>query len=114
MIDIYIGIGIFLITYLCYLLIIINSKKRLIKYIENSKETNMIKKRYNINYKKLNHKMVANIFGLSNGLILCVTYIIMSLIKGVILKFVIALFVMMFLVVIVYLQIGKFLKKKEV
>lgn len=114
MVDVYIGIGIFVFVYLCYLLLIILNKKKLNKYINKSRETNMIKMRYNLDYDKISHKLVANIFGLTNGFILGLTYIIMTLISNVILKFLLSLIFMTIIIVILYMFIGKYLKKKEV
>ena len=114
MVDVYIGIGIFVFVYVCYLLFIILSKKKLTKYINKSRETNMIKTKYNLNYDKINHKLVANLFGLTNGFVLGLTYIIMTLISNVILKFLLSLIFMTIIIVILYMLIGKYLKGKEV
>lgn len=114
MIDVYIGIGIFLFVYLCYLLLIILNKKKLNKYINKSRETNMIKMRYNLNYDKISHKLVANLFGLTNGFILGLTYVIMTLISNFILKLLLSLVFMTIIIIILYMLIGKYLKKKEV
>lgn len=114
MIDVYIGIGIFLFVYLCYLLLIILNKKKLNKYINKSRETNMIKMRYNLNYDKISHKLVANLFGLANGFILGLTYVIMTLISNFILKLLLSLVFMTIIIIILYMLIGKYLKKKEV
>lgn len=114
MVDVYIGIGIFVFVYVCYLLFIILSKKKLTKYINKSRETNMIKTKYNLNYDKINHKLVANIFGLTNGFVLGITYVIMSMIDNIILKLLLSLVFMLVITIILYLLIGKYLKGKEV
>ena len=113
-IDIYIGIGIFVFVYLCYLLFIILNKKKLKKYINKSREVNMIKKRFNLNLDKINHRLVANLFALTNGFILCVSYIAVSLINNIIIKLLVTLLIMVILVYILYIMIGKYLKGKEV
>ena len=114
MLDIVIGIIIFTLVYLCYLLIIILNKKRLNKYITKGRETNLIKKKYNLDYDKINHKLIAHVFGLSNGLVLSMVYMVMVLVDNVILKFLLALICMVILLLVSYTLIGKFLKGKEV
>lgn len=113
MLDVYIGIGIFVMIYLAYLLVIMSNKKRLTKYINKSRETVMVKAKYDLNYDKINHKLVANLFGLANGFIIGGTYILMTYVGNVIIKFLVALLVMVIVVFIVYAMIGKYLKKKE-
>ena len=114
MIDVYIGIGIFVFVYLCYLLLIVSNKKKLKKYIDKSKEVTMVKRKYKLDLDKINHKMIANLFGFTNGLILGGVYIIMSLISNIVLKFVAILLIFMVLTLIAYNLIGKYLKGKEV
>ncbi len=112
--NVYIGLGIVVVIYLLYFLIIINNKRRLIKYIKNSKETVLIKNRYKINFDKVNHKLVANLFALTNGIIIGLTYtVVMQFNYNIILKLLIAFILFMFLIVISYLNIGKYIKKKE-
>lgn len=113
MIDIYIGIGIFLLVYMSYLSIIILNKKRLSRYILKSQETTIIKNRYKLNYDKINHKLVANLFAVTNGLILGFSYVLISIIKNIILKFLITLLFLIVVVTLFYLLIGIYLKKKQ-
>ena len=67
MLDVYIGIGVFVLIYLCYLLFIALNKKKLKKYIDKSREVQIIRRKYNLNLDKVNHKLVANIFGLNDN-----------------------------------------------
>lgn len=102
-----------IIVYLIYFFLIINNPKKLKKYIENGRETKMIKTRYNLDYNKLNHKMVANYFAITNSFMIGLMFLIVINIKNFILKFLVAFIVFTFLTVILYLKIGKKLKQKE-
>ena len=113
MIDVYVGIGIFVLVYLCYLLFIILNKKKLKKYIGKSKEVLIIKRKYDINFDKINPKLVANLFGLTNGFIIGFVYIMMSLIDSFIVKLIISLGVFIIMTLMAYTMIGKYLKGKE-
>ncbi len=112
--NVYIGLGVMVFIYLLYFLIIINNKRRLSKYIRTSKETVLIGSRYKINFDKVNHKLVANLFAIANAVIMGLTYIIVMMIDNIILKLLVAFLVFVFLIVICYLNIGKYIKKKEV
>ena len=111
--NIYIGLGIMVVIYLLYFLIIINNKRRLNKYIRTSKETVLIGARYKVNFDKVNHKLVANLFALTNAIIMGITYIVVMMVDNLILKLLVAFLVFVFLIVISYLNIGKYIKKKE-
>lgn len=112
--NVYIGLGVMMFIYLLYFLIIINNKRRLSKYIRTSKETVLIGSRYKVNFDKVNHKLVANLFAIANAVIMGLTYIIVMMIDNIILKLLVAFLVFVFLIVICYLNIGKYIKKKEV
>lgn len=112
--NVYIGLGIMVTIYLLYFIIIINNKRRLNKYIKNSKETILIRNRYKINHDKVSHKLVANLFALTNGFIIGLTYtVVMEFNFNIILKLLLAFILFTFLIVISYLNIGKYIKKKE-
>lgn len=111
--NIYIGLGLMLVIYLLYFSIIINNKRRLSKYIRTSKETVLIGARYKVNFDKVDHKLVANLFAVTNAVIMGITYIIVMMIDNIILKLLVAFLVFVFLIVIAYLNIGKYIKKKE-
>ena len=100
-------------VYLLYFFLIINNPKKLKKYIENGRETKIIKTRYNLDYGKLNHKMVANYFAFANSFMIGLIFLIVINIKSFLLKILIAFIVFTFLTIILYLQIGKKLKMKE-
>lgn len=111
--NIYIGLGIMVFIYLLYFSLIINNKRRLDKYIKNSKETILIKARYKIDFDKVNHKLVVNLFAITNACIIGITYMIVMLIDNFIIKFLVAFLAFMFLIVVLYLNIGKYIKKRE-
>ena len=111
--NVIIGISLSAVIYLVYLFVIILNKKRLNKYINSGKETTMIKHRYKIDYNMLSYKLVSNLFAVSNALILGITYIIISFIPTFILKLVLALILLIVLLSVTYLNIGKYLKRKE-
>ena len=108
--DIYVSIIIFIVINLSYLVIILN-ERNLKKYIKNSKETNIIKNKYKIDYDKLNHKKVAFIFGLSNSFIISITYLLLVLIDNLILKLLCALVVIVIVSLFIYNMIGNYFVK---
>ena len=112
--NIYIGLGIVIFVYLLYLMIIISNKRRLEKFVNNSRETNLLKHKYKIDYDKVNHKFVVNLIAISNGLIIGLTFVIVMLVKNNILKFILAFIVFTILMILIYTLIGKFIKRKEV
>lgn len=112
--DVYIGIGVMIIIYLLYFVLIISNKRRLSKYISNSKETNLIKARYKIDFNKVNHKLVANLFAINNSIIIGITYMLIMLINNFLVKLLIAFIVFIVLLVVSYMQIGKYIKRREV
>ena len=101
------------IVYLLYLFIIINNKRRLKKYITKGKECTLIKGRYKIDFDKVNHKLVANLFAIDNSIIIGVTLFILVDVKNFILKLLFGFLIFTFLILITYLQIGKYVKSKE-
>lgn len=111
--NIYIGFGIMILIYLLYLLIIISNERRLEKYINNSRETNLLKHKYKIKYDKVNHKFVVKLIALANSFIIGLTFIIVMLIKGRLIKFVIAFVIFVILIILSYSLIGKIIKRKE-
>ncbi len=111
--DVYIGLEIMVVIYALYFLLIITNKRRLSKYIKTSKETVLIGARYKVNFDKVSHKLVANLFAIANAVIMGTTYIIVMMVDNLILKLLVAFLVFVFLIVISYLNIGKYIKKKE-
>lgn len=111
--EIYVGLIIIAIIYLSYLLVIVCSKKHLTKYMKKSREVNIIRNKYKIDFDKINSKLVANMFGLCNGLVLGSTYIVMSLVNNFIIKLILAFILLIILILIEYAFLGKFFKRKE-
>lgn len=101
------------IVYALYLFVIILNKRRLTNYVNNSKECTLIKKKFKINFSKVNHKLVANLFALDNALIIGLTFAVVLYIDNIILKLLAAFLIFTILVIITYLMIGKFIKGKE-
>ncbi|MEG0266646.1 MAG: hypothetical protein RR659_03250 [Bacilli bacterium] len=102
-----------LVVYIIYYVIIIRKPKRLEKFIKNSRETNIIKTRFNLNYDLLDHKMIANYFAISNSFMIGLIFFIVMFVKNYVLKLLIAFISFTTLIVIIYLNIGKILKRKE-
>lgn len=111
--EILYGLIVSIFMYFTYYLVIIKKPIRLKRYINNSRETKMIKDRYKLNYDKLNHKMVANYFALANSFMIGVAFFVVSFVKNYVLKLLVAFVTLSFLTIFLYLQIGKILKKKE-
>ena len=111
--EILYGLIVSIFMYFTYYLVIIKKPIRLKRYINNSRETKMIKDRYKLNYDKLNHKMVANYFALANSLMIGVAFFVVSFVKNYVLKLLVAFVTLSFLTIFLYLQIGKIFKKKE-
>lgn len=112
--NIYIGITILLIIYVLYYLLIISNDRRLKKFINKSRETTLVGSRFKINYSKVDNKMVAKLFAINNASIISLTYIIVMYIDNIVLKLLSAFLIFTVLIVISYLKIGKYIKKKEV
>ena len=108
------GLGCSVFIYLLYLLLIISNERRLNKFINKGKECQLIKGRFKINFDKVDKKMVANLFAIDNALILGITFSIVLFVKNFILKLLFAFLIFTFLITFTYLQIGKFVKNKEV
>ncbi len=102
-----------IVIYLLYLVLIVNNERRLNKYINKSKECQLIKGRYKINFDKVNKKKVAHLFALSNSLIIGVTFSIILFVDNFILKLLCAFLIFTFLILFTYLYIGKYVKSKE-
>lgn len=111
--DLLYGLLVSIIVYLIYYMVIIKKEKRLERFIKMSRETKMIQGRFKLDYDKLNHKMVANYFAIANSLMIGLLFFIVTYINNYILKLVVAFIAFSFLTIILYLQIGKTLKKKE-
>jgi hypothetical protein len=111
--EVYFGLFIIVVVYLLYFILIISNKRRLNSYIKKSKETVLIGARYKINFDKVNHKLVANIFAITNASIIGITFMIIATIHNIILKLLVAFLVATSLIVVSYLKIGKYIKGKE-
>ena len=103
----------FVFVYLIYYVVIINKEKRLNKYILKSRETNIIKNRYDIDLKNINKKKTANYFALSHAFMISLMTFVVFFIENVILKFLVAFISFTVLTIIFYLAIGKYIKKEE-
>ena len=111
MTDIYVSIIVFVIINLCYLVIILN-KRNLKKYINKSREVNLIKKKYDLDLDKINHKRLAFTLGLSNAFIISITYYAFIFIKNVILRLGLSFILLIILSLVVYTLIGKHYRKE--
>ena len=111
MTDIYVSITVFVIINLCYLVIIL-SKRNLKKYISKSKEVNMIKRKYDLDLDKINHKKLAFTLGLCNSLIISITYYTFIFIKNILLRLGLSFILLIILSLIVYTLIGKHYRKE--
>lgn len=111
MTDIYVSIIVFVIINLCYLVIILN-KRNLKKYINKSREVNIIKRKYDLDLNKINHKKLAFTLGISNAFIISITYYTFIFIKNVILRLGLSFVLLIILSLIVYTLIGKYYRKE--
>ena len=113
MINIIYGLLFTILVYLTYWIIIIKNPRRLRKFIFEGREANMLKGRYKLDYNKLDHKMVANYFAITNSCMIGLIFIFVINIPNFVLKIVISFFTLLILTIVSYLKIGEILKKKE-
>ena len=111
MLDIYVSIGIFVVVNLSYLVIILN-ERNLKKYMNKSREITMLKKKYNLDINKLNHKKTAFIMGLVNSLVVSITYLVFMFIENIILKIVLSFILIIVLILLLYSTVGKYFRKE--
>jgi hypothetical protein len=111
MLDVYISIGIFVLVNLSYLVVILN-ERNLKKYINKSREITMLKKKYNLDLDKLNHKKVAFTMGFVNALAISIVYLVFMLIKNIVLKILVAFIASICLTLFLYSLVGKHFRKE--
>lgn len=110
----------FILVYLAYEIFIIHNKKALSK-IKEGKELFFLKRNYKLDYEKLNMKKVVRVIALTNAFILSFTTTLVCLINDWVKNFylwliiclVMAIFILIPLILIIYNLIGKYLKKQQ-
>lgn len=103
---------VFIIVYLFYLFFIVLRKNKL-KKIKQSKEALLVKKRFNLKLNKISDEKLANMIALINSFIIGVTFIIIEFIDNFILKIMVSFVVLTILILVLYMLLGKYLKRKE-
>lgn len=102
----------FIIVYLFYYLLIILRKEKL-KMFNNNSYYKFLIKRYKLDTKKINNKMMANIVALANSFILAFTSSIVMIVENIYLELLLALAILILLQLFVYHIIGILLKRRE-
>ena len=113
MINIICGLLFAFLVYLTYLFVIIKNPRSLKKFIFEGRETNMLKGRFKLDYNKLDHKMVANYFAITNSCMIGLIFILVINIPNFVLKILVSFFTLLILTIVSYLKIGEILTKKE-
>ncbi len=112
MVDYIMYVTIFIVIYLIYLVFVLLRKKQL----ENFKKSSyviLLEKRYNIDLKKINFKVLAHMVCIGNSFILATTVFVMSQFENTILMLLIGIVTMIILTVGIYHLIGSFYGKRE-
>lgn len=105
-------ITMFILIYLVYLLFILIRPKQLEKFKSSSYVTILVKK-YHIDLKKINFKVLAHMVCLGNAFILSTVVFVISWLENVFLIMIVGLLVMLILTLAVYHLIGIMYRKKE-
>lgn len=103
---------IFLIVYLVYLLFIKRRKKNY-ELLKNDDFIKLFIKRYDIDVKKINYKLLLNIISLINSFVIALTSTIILRIDSIIWSIIVAFVVLFALVFILFGAAGKYFKKSE-
>lgn len=102
----------FLVVFLIYFFLIINSKKGRTK-LKKGAEAKFLEKISNISLKKIDDKKFAYIISFVNSLIISMTFVCISFIHNFILQLIVAFPLFLFLIIICYQGVGKWLAKKK-
>ena len=110
----YIGLFLFcfLIVFLIYFFLIINNKKGR-KKLKTGIEAKFLKKINKVSVEKISDKSFASIIALTNSFIISVTFVSISFISSFILQLIISFPLFLFLIIVCYRGVGKWLQKKK-
>ena len=103
---------VFGILFLVYLIFVILNKKKVSKIFE-TKEANIIKALFKVNFNKSNKLLFAFIMAITNATIYGISYVILTLFKSVYVGFLVIIPVLIILIFLFYGIIGFIYKKKE-
>lgn len=103
---------VFGILFLFYLIFVILNKKKVSKIFE-TKEANIIKSLFKVNFNKSNKLLFAFLIAITNGIIYATSYTILTLFKNVYIGFLVMVPVLIILIFLFYGIIGFIYKKKE-
>lgn len=95
-----------------YLFFVILNKKKS-NEIFNTYEALMLKARYKLTFKNISKKKFAFIIAITNSFICAFTYTVMDFFENIYLKFIMAGLILIILILIFYMFIGLYLRKKE-
>lgn len=102
----------FIIVYLFYFIFVI-SRKKILKKFPNGKELTFLKYKYNLDYSKINIKVLAHVIALSNAFILSITVTIISIFDNFLIQMLVGFLILIPLILIIYSIIGKIYSKKS-
>lgn len=109
--NLIVSLSFFIVIYLAYVLFVINRKNKLEK-LKKSANTIYLVKKYKLDLKQINFKILAHIIALSNAFIMSVTFFIISFIKNNYLKILVCFIIILPILYIMYMIIGKTYQKR--
>ena len=101
----------FLIVYLFYLFTVILQKKKYDKFKKSNQVMYFVKK-YKLNVNKIDMRKFTNILGLTNSLIIALSFSVTFLVENIFLQLLVGLLVLIPLILLFYSLIGNYLKKR--
>jgi hypothetical protein len=101
-----------LVVYATYYLFVFRDAKKLEKYKKSTEVVYLVKK-YKLNLNDLNFKKLANILGLTNGIIISFGVLITSMVDNYFLMILVGFISIFLLILIMYHLIGTYYKKGE-
>ena len=101
----------FIVVYLVYLILVINNKKKLIKY-GDSTEVKYLKNKFKINVEKMGIKKLAKVTCLANAFIISSAVSLVCLLDNIILMLILAVVILIPFIIVVYNIVGTVLVKK--
>ncbi len=103
----------FILVFIFYLIFVVFNKKK-VSQIFDSRAAKIMSAKFKLTFKDQNKKLFAFILAFTDSFICAITYTIMQFIENVYLKFIVAFLCLGIFIIVFYLIIGYFYKKKEV
>ncbi len=106
------SIGVFITIYLLYVIFVINKRDKLQK-LKKGVIVSYIVKKYNLDLKKINLKVLGHMISLSIAFIISITFYIVSFVDNYVLKVLLSFVILMPFQLLIYNIIGILYKKEQ-